>query len=92
MALIQNDDLVEAFLTNGANPAFRESISIWRPARRTDNRDVLGLEDCIERRWKLAVAVVAEEPCGDTAVLDLPAQVTCLLSHPRSSRVCGAAG
>ncbi len=40
MPFPEDQDPVEALPSNGANPAFRERIRIWRPNWRPDDRDI----------------------------------------------------
>ena len=42
MPLVDDDELIEAFLTDRANPAFRVSIGVWSANRWMDYFDVMG--------------------------------------------------
>ncbi len=87
MPLADDQDLVQARLAHRADPALRESIRIGRLHRRADDRDCLGCEHGIESNRKLAVAVVDQEAHREHSLLDLPAELTGLLRHPRTRRV-----
>ncbi len=90
MSVAENEHMVETFLTDRANPALRERICVRRPEWRPNDRHVLGPEYLIERRRKLAVAVVDEKASWYNTILDLPAQLARLLCDPGACRLRGA--
>jgi len=58
MPFIDDDEVVEAFLTHGANPAFRVSIGVRSANRCTDHFHVSGSKDPIKSRGEFGVPIM----------------------------------
>jgi hypothetical protein len=52
MPLVEDEDPIQAFASDGADPSFRVGVREWRPDRGSDGGDVFGREDRVERRDK----------------------------------------
>ncbi len=92
MPLAEDQELVQAFLADRANPALRKGIRIRRPHWPPNDRHILRRKDRIEGSRKLGVTVVDQETHRQASVLDVPTQLARLLGHPSTGRVRGAAG
>ncbi len=58
MPFIDDDQLVEAFLTDSANPAFGVGIGIWSTNGRVNHFDVLCDKNVIEGGSELGVPIM----------------------------------
>ena len=83
MPLPEDQEPVEAFLANGANPSLSESICVWCSNRGADDRDILRREDGVKARRELGITVVDQEAHGERAILDLPNEAAALVESPR---------
>jgi hypothetical protein len=92
MPLIQNQQVVKAFLTNWTHPTFSDSIGSRRSKRRPYNVDAFWDEDLIEAGREFAVPVMNEETHRYARLIRLPDEMTRLLSNPSRIGVCGATG
>jgi len=81
---------VETLGSDGADESFGVGVRLWRADRCSDDPDPFALEDLVEGRAELAVAVVDQEPCllQDTT----EAEVARLLGDPAAGRIRRAAG
>ena len=86
MSLAEDQDLVQALLSNRTNPAFRKRICVRCSNGRANARDVLRPEDRVEVQSELGVTIVEQETCRYTTILELRSQVTGLLCYPRTCR------
>src|SRR6266498_3741669 len=82
MAAAEDQEVVEAFATEAADPALGVRSRPGRPHRRLDYPDAFGAEDLIEVAGELAVAVTDKEPRLDALGFELHEQVARLLGHP----------
>ncbi len=64
MTLVQDEQLIQAFLTNRADPAFGHGIGFRRSKGSTNNFKAFGDEDLVEAASKFTVAVMDEEAHG----------------------------
>ena len=64
MGLVDHDQLVHALVPHRSNPALGTSVDIRRTKRGANDRHSGGLEDRIEGRHELGIAVVDEEMEG----------------------------
>ena len=87
VTLVEDQDSIEALLSDRPDPTLGKRICIWRPHWRSDDCDILRPEDRVERHRKLGVAVMDQESHRQRAILDLPAQLPRLLCYPRIGRV-----
>jgi hypothetical protein len=85
MAAAEDQEVVEAFATEAADPALGVRSRPGRPHRRLDYPDAFGAEDLIEVAGELAVAVTDKEPRLDALGFELHEQVARLLGHPPPS-------
>ena len=62
----QDEEPVEAFAADAADPAFHVRVRVRRPHGPADELDVLALEECVEGARELRVAIVNEKnaPAG----------------------------
>ncbi len=58
MPFIDDNEVVEAFLTDGPNPTFRISIRIWSTNGRVNHFDVLCDKNVIEGCGELGVPIM----------------------------------
>jgi len=91
VALIDDEDAVEEFATDGADEAFGDGVGPRRPHRRFDDGDVDGPQDGIEGCCELGVAIADEEPESPAGVVEVHGEVAGQLGQPRSGRVRGDA-
>ena len=87
VAATDDEDPVEAFAADAADPALGMRPCLRRPHRRFDHRDAFGAEDLVELTREFAVSVTDEEPWADIFVVERHQQVACLLGHPPPVRV-----
>src|SRR5262249_36483220 len=82
MPLAQNEQVIQAFVTNRANPALRYRVRLWSLEWREHDFDALGDEDAVKCSRELGVVVVDQEPHLRWRVGEVPHQLACLLGHP----------
>jgi hypothetical protein len=87
VAAADDQQPVEAFAAEAADPALGMRPRPRRPHRRLDHTDPFGAEDLIEVTGELAVAVTDQKPRLDAFVFELHQQVPRLLRDPRPVRV-----
>ena len=61
MSLVQDEQLIEAFLPNCAHPAFGYGIGLRRTKGRTNNFKAFRDEDLVEAASEFTVAIMNEE-------------------------------
>src|SRR5664280_346992 len=89
MASTEDQHPVQTLMTDGVDEALGEGVGPRCAHRGADDPDPLSLEDLVELVRELGVSVTDQEPGGMGAVVELHAQVSRLLHHPRSDRVGG---
>jgi hypothetical protein len=92
MALVEDQDLIQAFCAHCSYPALGIGIRIWRSIGRVDNLDLFGNKDGVERLRELAVVVMDEKPNRPLPRLQLLYHLASLLGYPCPSRMGCAAG
>jgi hypothetical protein len=92
MAWSCDQEVIEAFPSQGADEAFRDRVCPGCPDRRTDDPHVSAGEDCVEGRAELCVPVTDQEPELAGTVAEVHQQVAGLLSDPGPGRVGGGPG
>src|SRR5437764_4170398 len=97
MALVDDQEPVEAFGAGGADEALGERVCLWRSHRCLDDLDSFAGEDGVEVAGELAVAVVDQEAKRPWSLVERPGEerpgdLACLLGDPGAGRVRGAAG
>ena len=88
---VHDQDPVEAFAADGADPPFDEGVRAGCAYRCADRSDAFGTEHLIERRGELAVAVVDQEPDRLHPFDERLDDVARLLGRPLTGRVRGDA-
>src|SRR5712692_1182377 len=91
MPRTHDQEVIEAFATDGADPTLAVSIRVWRPNRSTDDLGADGEPHLIEGPSELGVAVTDQVADGAPAVVELGRQIAGLLGDPDPSRVSGDA-
>lgn len=76
------DEVVEAFLMDGANQAFHVSIGVWSAYRRMNDFDVLFSKDLIEGSGEFRIPFMEQMPKDWCLVFKHPAQLARLLADP----------
>jgi len=89
MAWSCDQEVIEAFPSQGADEAFRDSVCPGCPDRRTDDPHVSAGEDCVEGRAELCVPVTDQEPELAGTVAEVHQQVAGLLSDPGAGGMSG---
>ncbi len=91
MPFIDDDEMVEALLTDGPNPTFRISIRIRSANRCVNHFDVLGLKDAIKRHSELCVPIMEYVAKSRCLVFNHPAQLARLMCDSVGGRMLGTA-
>jgi hypothetical protein len=87
LAAAEDQQPVEAFAADCADPALHVRVRIRRLHRRPGHLDLLARQERIEGARELRVSVVDHEPHPPVAVIELHQQVAGLLQHPRRVRL-----
>jgi len=87
-----DQEVVEAFLAQGADEAFRDRVRPWCPYRGADDPDVGTGEDRVEGGGELAVPVADQELESVGAFAEVDEQVAGLLGDPGPGGVGGDPG
>src|SRR4051812_24410207 len=90
LAATEDQEPVEALAANSADPALDVRVRVRGANRRTDDPDTCALEQPIEGRGELAIAVMDEEAHLAAAIVEVDQQVARLLRDPGRVRVAGA--
>ncbi len=86
MTLIEDDDAIQALLSDSADPPFCMGIQVGRPHRQLDPLGAAGAEQSLPMSCELAVPVV-QQMTGQLLVHN--AEIAELLSDPDTIRVLG---
>ena len=92
MARSGDQEVVEAFAAQGADPAFRDRVRSRCSDRGADDADVGAGEHRVEGGGELAVAVADQEPEPVGVVAEVHEQVAGLLGDPGPGGVGGDPG
>jgi len=87
-----DQEVVQALLAYGANPALGDGVGVGGLDRRHDDLGADRAPDVVEGSGELAVSVVDQEPDGRGIVFEGDEEVTGLLGDPRTGGVGGDAG
>jgi len=90
--LAENDEMIQALLTQSLRETFAISIQVVRSRPNPDDCCVLGLEDRVEFFGVFRVVINHEIRRWQTQILHLHRRVSSLLAHPGCIRVCADAG
>jgi hypothetical protein len=90
LAAAEDQEPVEAFAADAADPAFHVGVGVWRPDGRADDLDVLTRQEGVEGARELRVAVVDQEAHRLVVVVKLHHKVARLLQHPGGVGLAGA--
>ena len=89
MPFIDDDEVIEALLTDRANPAFCISIRIWMANRCMDDFDALCGKDLIKSRDELRVPLMEQVAKGWRTFFESPTQLARLLRDPGGGWMLG---
>ena len=92
MALVDDQEPVEAFGAGGADEALGERVCLWRSHWRLDDLDSFAGEDGVEVAGELAVPVADEGAKRRSPLLEYPGELSGLLGDPGARGVLGTAG
>jgi hypothetical protein len=84
-----DQEVVEAFPSEGADEPFRDRIRAGCPDRGANDPHVSTGEDGVEGHRELAVPVADQEPEPVGSIAEIHQQVACLLGHPGPGGVGG---
>jgi len=87
-----DQQVVEAFAAQGADPAFRNGVRSRRPHRSAEDADVGAGERRVEGGGELAVPIADQEPKPAGVVAEVHQQVARLLGDPGPGGVGGDPG
>lgn len=85
VAAADDEQVVEALVADGANPAFGDRVCLWCLQRRFDYTYAFGVDDRVERPAELRVSIVDQEPLLLQPLVDC--EVPRLLCYPGTVRV-----
>jgi hypothetical protein len=87
-----DQEVVEAFAAQGADPAFRDRVRSWCPYRGADDADVGAGEHGVEGGGELGISVADQELESFGVVAEVGEQVAGLLGAPGSGGMGGDPG
>ncbi len=90
MTFIDNEEMIETFLSDGAHPTFCISIGIWRSDRCTNHLNVLCSKDPVEGGREFGIVIMNEKSKRGCSLFDFPAKLARLLGDPSGSWMFGA--
>jgi hypothetical protein len=82
VSLVDNQQLIQALLTHGANSPFRESVGIRGMIRYRDHIDVFRAKDRVESVCELGVVIWDQKPDARVVVFQLLHHLMGLLGDP----------
>jgi hypothetical protein len=82
MCFIENQEMVEALRSHGADEPFGKSVRIRCPIGRLQDLGALGSEDIIEARHVLGVTISDQEVGGEVSVGEVTGDVPRLFGDP----------
>ena len=91
MGIIENEEMIEAFLSGSTDPSFGVRICIGSLKGFGENVDALADEDGIESIRVLAIVVADQEPQRGLGIVEVPQDLPCLLCDPGLGGVGGDA-
>jgi len=92
MPLVQDQHVVQTFLTHGPDPPLRKGVGLWCVIGRLDDCDTLGSKDGIEGHCEFAITIMNEEVRWQPFLLENPTKLPRLLRDPGRCRVRGTPG
>jgi hypothetical protein len=90
LAAAEDQQPVEAFAADAADPALHARVRVRRLHGRAENLDVLGGQQGVKGTRELRVAIVDQEPHPPLAVVEMHQQIARVLQHPRRVRLARA--
>jgi hypothetical protein len=90
VAAVEDQQPIQAFGANGSDEALGDGVCLRRPHGRLDDPGPGAGEHLVEGAAVLAVAIADQQ--ARALVVELEAEVACLLGDPRAGRAGGAAG
>ena len=91
MTVVDDEQVVETFLSDGTYPTLGKRIGIRRPNGRADHFDLLRGKHLIESGRKFGVAIMEQIAKGWLSVFEFPAELSGLLRDPCGSWMFGTA-
>ena len=91
MRLIDNEDFIQNFLTNGSDESFRESIGIGGAVRDANDVNSFGLKNVIKCLGEFLVIIANQGTEFIFLFLDNPDLISSLLCNPVAVRMVGDA-
>jgi len=82
MVLIQNQEPVEAFRTDGPHEPLRDAVGLWGTKRRTNDLDVVTPKHLVETGGKFLVSIANQETNRLFTLSPRPGQLPGLLRYP----------
>ena len=84
-----DQEMVETFAAQRANPASRDDVCSWCSYRGADDAEADACEHRVERGGELGISVADQEPEPAGVVAEVHKQVASLLSHPGTGGMAG---
>src|SRR4030065_115329 len=91
MRLIQNQEMIQTFLSNCPHPPLCKCIRIWSPKGYGNDMNSFTPEQCVKGLGIFPVIVANQETCRCFIFIESPYQLSGLLSHPEPIWVCSDA-
>ena len=82
MGFVEDNQLIQALLPNGSNPAFGKGIRIGCAKRREQNINAFRFKHPIKPLGKLAIPVMNQKTNWKFSIRKRPHQLAGLLRHP----------
>ena len=82
MSFIQDNQLIEALLTNRSYPTFSKGVGIRRTKGREQNVNPFRPKNPVKCRGKLAIPIMNQKADGGFPIRKRPDPLACLLGHP----------
>jgi hypothetical protein len=82
VVLVQNQEPVEAFRTDGPHEPLRDAVGLWYTKQRTNDLDVVTPKHLVETGGKLLVSIADQETNRLFTLRPRPSQLTGLLCYP----------
>jgi hypothetical protein len=84
-----DQEMVETFAAQRADPAFRDDVCPWCSYRGADDAEADAREHRVERGGELGISVANQEPEPAGVVAEVHEQVASLLSYPGTGGMAG---
>src|SRR4030042_6016123 len=91
MSLIQNQEMIQTFLSTRPHPPLRKCIRIWSLVGNEDDIDTFTPEEGVKGLGIFPIIVANQETCRSFLFIESPDQLSGLLSHPEPIWICSDA-